>query len=113
MLFLNCLRSTRRSTLPNRIAAMMNLFCSDWLYARILRVVLYGRWLCGHCDLAQRRRVFLALALLDLGRMTSVSSGTAAGAAYMINRSQRILDFYNISELLAVDTEVDPPNRIA
>ena len=48
--------------------------CSDWLYARtqchesrdqparygirsrILKAVLYGRWLCGHCYLAQRRR---------------------------------------------------------
>ena len=30
--------------------------CSDWLYARTLRAVLCGRWLCGHCDLAQRRR---------------------------------------------------------
>jgi hypothetical protein len=30
--------------------------CSDWLYARILRAVLCGRWLCGHCYLAQRRR---------------------------------------------------------
>jgi hypothetical protein len=46
-----------------------------------------------------------------LGGMTSVSSGTDAGVADMTNRRQRILDFYNISKLLAVDTEVDPPEQ--
>jgi len=51
--------------------------------SRTLRAVLCGRWLCGHCDLAQRRRVFLAmaLALRVLGGTTSVLSGTAAAFA--------------------------------
>ena len=40
-----------------------------------------------------------------------MSSGTDAGVAGMTNRRQRILDFYVISKLLAVDTEVDPPQQ--
>ena len=43
--------------------------------------------------------------------MTSVSSGTAAGVAGMTNSRQRILGFYVISKLPAVDTEVDPPQQ--
>ena len=46
-----------------------------------------------------------------LGGMTSVSSGTATGVAGMTNRRQGILDFNVISKLLAVDTEVDPPQQ--
>ena len=54
-----------------------------------------GRWLCFWL----------------LGGTTSVSSGTDAGEADMTNSRQRILDFYVISKLLAVDTEVDPPQQ--
>jgi len=43
--------------------------------------------------------------------MTSVSSGTAAGVAGMTNSRQRILDFHVISKLLAVATEIDPPQQ--
>ena len=50
-----------------------------------------------------------AFASGHLGGMTSVSSGTDAEEAGITNRRQRILDFYVISKLLAVDTEVDPP----
>jgi hypothetical protein len=74
------LSTTNRGINPLATVFAVRLgICSDWLYARTLRAVLYGRWLYGHCDLAQRRRVFLAmaLALLPLGGMTSVSSGTA------------------------------------
>ena len=46
-----------------------------------------------------------------LGGMTSVSSGTDAGEADLTNNRQRILDFHVISKLLAVDTEVDPPQQ--
>ena len=53
----------------------------------------------------------MTLALWHLGGTTSVSSGTAAGVAGMTNSRQRILDFYDISKLLAVDTEVDPPQQ--
>jgi len=40
-----------------------------------------------------------------------VSSGTDAGEADITNSRQRILDFNVISKLLAVDTEVDPPQQ--
>ena len=46
-----------------------------------------------------------------LGGMTSVSSGTDAGDADMTTSLSRIFDFYVIYKLLAVDTEVDPPQR--
>jgi len=46
-----------------------------------------------------------------LGGTTSVSSGTDAGEADLTNRRQRILDFLVMSKLLAVDTEVDPPQQ--
>ena len=46
-----------------------------------------------------------------LGGTTSVSSGTDAGEADLTNSRQRILDFHVISKLLAVDTEVDPPQQ--
>jgi hypothetical protein len=46
-----------------------------------------------------------------LGGTTSVSSGTDAGEADITNSRQRILDFHVISKLLAVDTEVDPPQQ--
>jgi hypothetical protein len=39
------------------------------------------------------------------------SSGTDAGEADLTNSRQRILDFHVISKLLAVDTEVDPPQQ--
>ena len=43
--------------------------------------------------------------------MTSVSSGTDAGDADMTTSLSRIFDFYVISKLHAVDTEVDPPQQ--
>ncbi|MFT6059231.1 MAG: hypothetical protein ACJAS5_000660 [Lentimonas sp.] len=50
--------------------------------------------------------------LLGIGEgMTSVSSGTDAGEADLTNRPQIILEFNVISKLLAVDTEVDPPQQ--
>jgi hypothetical protein len=40
-----------------------------------------------------------------------VSSGTDAGDADMTTSLSRIFDFYVISKLHAVDTEVDPPQQ--
>ena len=40
-----------------------------------------------------------------------MSSGTDADEADMTNSPSRILDFHIISKLLAVDTEVDPPQQ--
>ena len=40
-----------------------------------------------------------------------MSSGTDAGDADMTTSLSRIFDFYVIYKLLAVDTEVDPPQR--
>jgi hypothetical protein len=46
-----------------------------------------------------------------LGGTTSASSGIDAGEADTTNSASRILDFHIISKLLAVDTEVDPPQQ--
>jgi hypothetical protein len=54
-----------------------------------------GRWICFWL----------------LGGTTSVSSGTDAGEADMTISPSRILDFHVISKVLAVDTEVDPPQQ--
>ena len=40
-----------------------------------------------------------------------MSSGTDAGEADTTNSVSRLLDFHVISKLLAVDTEVDPPQQ--
>ena len=108
--------------------------CSDWLYARTLRAVLCGRWLCGHCYLAQRRRGAeffgdgfgsAALGRDDLRvvryryriRFCCIWEGRPPCRPLPPRHSltgltaHRTLDFHVISKLLAVDTEVDPPQQ--